>query len=393
MKRNKKILVYALGTGLLLGSGNIPALNVLAEKPTSIESVLANMSPQQLENYKQLQSVEKQGLYLDQTVNLKSDNSVKVIVQLDHHPEKVAQLKAKLEGKNLDAREAKAHVEKDQKDFKNELAKMFKDKSTNGYKVGEMYKNAMNGVSLELPANRIEELLRLDVVRAVYSNVDVQIDPPVPAEAPSNTLAEEYMMESLPYLGVDKLHNEGFTGKGIKVGILDTGIDYHHPDLDEVYKGGYDFVDNDNDPMEATYQDWKESGLPEFSNGNSYYTEHGTHVAGTVAGEGDNESEYSIKGVAPDADLYSYRVLGPYGSGTSEGVIAGIDRAVADGMDVINLSLGAGVNDPLYPTSVAVNNAVLSGVTAVVSAGNAGSESFTLGSPGTAATCFNGRGK
>ncbi|WP_341357501.1 S8 family serine peptidase [Rossellomorea sp. y25] len=385
MKRNKKMLVYALGTGLLLGSGNIPAINVLAEKPTSMESVLANMSPQQLENYKQLQSVEKQGLYLDRTVNLKSDSPVKVIVQLDHHPEKVAQLQAKLEGKNFDAREAKAHVEKDQKHFKNELANMFKDKSNNGYKVGQTYKNAMNGVSLELPANRIEELMKLDVVRAVYSNVEVQIDPPVPSEAPSNGPAKDYMMESLPYLGVDKLHNEGFTGKGIKVGVLDTGIDYNHPDLDEVYKGGYDFVDNDNDPMEATYQDWQESGLPEFSNGNSYYTEHGTHVAGTVAGEGDNESEYSIKGVAPEADLYGYRVLGPYGRGSSEGVIAGIDRAVADGMDVINLSLGAGVNDPLYPTSVAVNNAVLSGVTAVVSAGNSGSESFTLGSPGTAA--------
>lgn len=76
--------------------------------------------------------------------------------------------------------------------------------------------------------------------------------------------------------------------------------------------------------------------------------------------------------MAPDVDLFAYRVLGPYGSGTTDGVLAGIDKAVEDGMDVINLSLGAGVNDPLYPTSVAINNAMLSGVVSVVAAGNAG---------------------
>ena len=79
-----------------------------------------------------------------------------------------------------------------------------------------------------------------------------------------------------------------------------------------------------------------------------------------------------MKGVAPEADLYTYRVLGPYGSGSNEGVIAGIDKAVSDGMDIMNLSLGSSVNDPLDPTSVAINNAMLSGVVSVVAAGNAG---------------------
>lgn len=89
--------------------------------------------------------------------------------------------------------------------------------------------------------------------------------------------------------------------------------------------------------------------------------------------------------MAPDVDLFAYRVLGPYGSGTTDGVLAGIDKAVEDGMDVINLSLGASVNDPLYPTSVAINNAMLSGVVSVVAAGNAGPSEKTLGSPGTSA--------
>jgi subtilisin family serine protease len=109
------------------------------------------------------------------------------------------------------------------------------------------------------------------------------------------------------------------TGKGLKIGVIDTGIDYNHPDLKEAYKGGYDFVDNDEDLMETTYNDWKNGKYkPEFSMGHSYYTEHGTHVSGIIAGQGTNDSDYATKGVAPDADIYGYRVLGPYGSGTTE---------------------------------------------------------------------------
>ncbi|MGR3762929.1 S8 family serine peptidase [Rossellomorea sp. NS-SX7] len=386
MKTKKKVLIYALGAGMIMSSANIPGVNVLAEKPASIEDALSNLTPQQLENYKQLQSVEKEGLFLSPNVDLDSNDSVKVIVQLDHHPEKVALLKANLEGKKLSKEEAKENVANDQKKLKNELERMFKNKSQSGYKIGRSYENAMNGVSLEVPANKVKELLDLDVVRSIWSDVEVQVEPPVTTG--SEEQEEKYVVESMPHLKIDQLHSEGFTGEGIKVGVLDTGIDYNHPDLDRVYKGGYDFVDNDDDPMEATYEDWKatDGKLPEFYGGNSYYTEHGTHVAGTIAGEGDNaDSEFSVKGVAPEADLHAYRVLGPYGSGSSENVIAGIDKAVEDGMDVINLSLGAMVNDPLYPTSVAINNAVLSGVTAVVSAGNSGSNAFTLGSPGTSA--------
>ncbi|MCS0671406.1 S8 family serine peptidase [Cytobacillus firmus] len=211
------------------------------------------------------------------------------------------------------------------------------------------------------------------------------------------------MADSIPQIGVDKLHDEGVTGKGIKVGVLDTGIDYTHPDLTDSYQGyraengqdpkavdpasvkGWDFINNDADPMEATYDEWKAANRPEYLNGSAYYTSHGTHVSGTIAAQKDNAVDYAVKGVAPDVDLFAYRVLGPYGSGTTDGVLAGIDKAVEDGMDVINLSLGAGVNDPLYPTSVAINNAMLSGVVSVVAAGNAGPSEKTLGSPGTSA--------
>lgn len=153
-----------------------------------------------------------------------------------------------------------------------------------------------------------------------------------------------------------------YTGKGVKVGVIDTGIDYTHPDLRANYIGGYDLVDLDDDPMETT------EGLK---------TLHGTHVAGIIASDG------SLQGVAPDAELYGYRALGPGGAGTSIQVIAAMEEAVRDGVDVINLSLGNTVNGPDYPTSKAVSKASEHGVAVVVANGNAGPENWTVAAPAT----------
>jgi len=150
--------------------------------------------------------------------------------------------------------------------------------------------------------------------------------------------------------------------------VLDTGIDYNHPDLKKAYKGGYDFVDNDDDPYEG---------------GKGIDTNHGTHVAGIIAGRGDPRKG-GVRGVAPRADLYVYRVLGPQG-GWDEWVIAGIERAVRDGMDVVNLSLGSPVNHSDTPASRAVNNAVMAGTVVVAAAGNEGNFGLkTVGTPAAA---------
>ncbi len=94
-------------------------------------------------------------------------------------------------------------------------------------------------------------------------------------------------------------------------------------------------------------------------------TIHGTHVAGIIGANG------KMKGIAPDAEIYSYRALGPGGTGTSVQVIAAIEKAVEDKMDIINLSLGSSVNLKLdWPTSLAVNKAVEMGVSVVTANGN-----------------------
>ncbi|NIK11857.1 S8 family serine peptidase [Alkalibacillus almallahensis] len=155
------------------------------------------------------------------------------------------------------------------------------------------------------------------------------------------------------------------TGEGIKVGVIDTGIDYTHPDLSAQYQGGFDVIDFDEDPMESTAKD----GMP---------TNHGTHVAGIIAANGD------MKGVAPHASIYGYRALGPGGVGTSAHVLAALEQAVKDDMDIINLSLGTNINSPDTPLSKAVNQAFDLGHLIVVASGNNGPEDWTVTTPATA---------
>lgn len=327
-------------------------------------------------------------LFLPDDFDLSSNEEVSIIVELEELPQQVALAVAEKEGTSLSEEEAQQSVDQSQESFMNELDEQFNptSRSASSISIDRTYTTIFNGMAITLPANEIEELAQYKEVKAIYNDEIVELIKPVEEKAYDEPI-EALMADSIPYLGVNDLHIDGITGEGVKIGVLDTGVDYNHPDLSSAYKGGYDFVDNDDDPMEATYEDWLASGLPEFSpTGSSYYTSHGTHVAGTTNGTGENESEYAVTGVAPDADLYAYRVLGPYGSGATSGVIAGIEQSVIDGMDVINLSLGSATNDPIAPTGIATNNAVLAGVTVVTSAGNSGrSGLYTIGSPGSAA--------
>lgn len=175
---------------------------------------------------------------------------------------------------------------------------------------------------------------------------------------------------NMDLIGVEQARHFGnktgqrLTGKGIKVGVIDTGLDYDHRDISRNYKKGVDFVDLDRDPMEATSRHY----------GPTY---HGTHVAGIIAANG------SMQGVAPDASLYVYRALGPGGAGTSDQVLAALEQAYIDKVDVVNLSLGSSVNAPDLPITKALDKLVEKGVTAVVSSGNTGPDVWTVGTPGT----------
>ncbi|WP_435096347.1 S8 family serine peptidase [Halarchaeum sp. P4] len=155
------------------------------------------------------------------------------------------------------------------------------------------------------------------------------------------------------------------SGRNVTVAVIDSGIDQTHPDLNDTGKvvGEYDFVENDTDAQDRIG--------------------HGTHVAATIAGEGDvNRSQ---AGIAPNASLLDLRVFGTGGAPTSR-VIAAVQHAVEDNRtDVISMSLGG----PAYqlrsndPYTEAINNATAAGIPVVVAAGNNG-EYLSVGSPGIA---------
>ncbi|MDR7239349.1 S8 family serine peptidase [Neobacillus drentensis] len=181
--------------------------------------------------------------------------------------------------------------------------------------------------------------------------------------------------ESVKIIGGDEVRsffdkkNQRLTGKGVTVGVIDTGVDYTHPDLKRNYAGGRDLVDNDRDPMET------------LALGKA--TIHGTHVAGIIAANG------KIKGVAPEAKIVAYRALGPGGGGTTEQVLAAIDQAIKDKVDIVNLSLGNDINGPDLPISLALNRAVDRGIVAVAASGNSGPDVWSVGSPGTASKAIS----
>ncbi|WP_223595657.1 S8 family serine peptidase [Neobacillus bataviensis] len=398
----KKAMTLTLGVGLISSSlsnmylsfpSKVRAETILPKSgtvySTKAEQILASLTKEQRDALTKLQVTERNGLQGFDEEELKSDNEISVIVEFKSKPEKVAVLDAAIKGKNLTAEQAKNKVDHEHATFDADLKKIFPSNlekaGKKSYEITRSYKTTYNGVSMKLPANEVETLLQADAVKAVYKSVTFTIEPPIKSES-NEEVESTKRIESIPFLGVDKLHKEGITGKGVKVGVIDTGVDYHHPDLKAAFKGGYDFVDNDSDPMETSYDDWKKSGKPETNEGgSSYYTSHGTHVSGTIAGRAKNTSGVAVAGIAPDAELYGYRALGPYGTGELDDILAAIEKSVKDGMDVINLSLGANINDPQFPTSTAINYAVLNGVTAVVAAGNSGPYSYTVGSPGAAA--------
>ncbi len=216
----------------------------------------------------------------------------------------------------------------------------------------QVYDTLFTGLAVRGKAHQLEKIETEDFVRKSYPVQTYQAT----AENSVDFLKQGAFFQSEA--------GSEYTGKGVKVGVIDTGIDYTHPDLAASYQGGFDVVDLDDDPMETQV----DQGMP---------TIHGSHVAGIIAARG------KMKGVAPEAELYGYRALGPGGMGTSVQVIAALEKAVKDGMDIINMSLGSSVNGPDWPTSAAVNQAIEKGVSVVVANGNEGPENWTVGSPAT----------
>ncbi|NJD77411.1 MAG: PGF-pre-PGF domain-containing protein [Candidatus Methanoperedens sp.] len=230
---------------------------------------------------------------------------------------------------------------------------------SNGGKTERRY-DFIGAISAKMPAWKIAELSKMPEVEKIYYDEIVAL--PLEPSHGNITVATT----GTDAIGANYAWDSGYTGTGIKLAIIDTGINYNHPDLGGGFgtgkkvADGYDFVNNDANPMD-------DQG-------------HGTHVAGTAAANG------SIKGVAPDATLYAVKVLNSAGSGTTSNVIAGIDWSIAHGADVISMSLGSSSQPTDEFTdilNIVSDAAVDQGIVVVVAAGNSGPGTNTISSPGS----------
>jgi serine protease AprX len=171
---------------------------------------------------------------------------------------------------------------------------------------------------------------------------------------------------AIPQIGADQVWASGYSGKGVRVAVLDSGVDTSHPDIGNGSKvvAWADFVNHNNS---TPYDDFG----------------HGTFVSSVLAGTGAASGGKYV-GVAPNASLVEAKVLNSTGVGHDSDIIYAIDWAIANGSKVISMSFGGTTkstypNTPLYQ---AIDNAVNSGIIVVVAAGNSGPGIMTITYPG-----------
>jgi len=229
------------------------------------------------------------------------------------------------------------------------------------YRESSHFRDLFNGLTVRATGRDVARLRSLPGVRAVYPDVKWSVSE---QELPPGNVAD--LVTALSQTGADVAQSAlGLTGRGVRVAVIDTGLDYDHPDLGGGFgpgtrvTRGFDFVGDafnadDDEPIVAPDPD------PDDCNG------HGTHVSGIIGANG------GLRGVAPGVTFHAYRVFGCEGTTTSDIMLAAMERAHRDGADVVNMSIGAALQWPQYPTAQAADRLVRRGIVVVSSAGNEG---------------------
>ncbi|GAA1137813.1 hypothetical protein GCM10009583_04380 [Ornithinicoccus hortensis] len=258
--------------------------------------------------------------------------------------------------------------------------------------VRQTFDTLWTGLSVDADEADVRLAAQSDAVVAVYPVYRTDRPELAPQDDPR---FGPQMASALAMTGADKAHEMGYTGEGMRVGIIDTGVDVDHPDFggggtptDGVHDDwqtpqlqfGYDLVGDayNSNPDDPAYDPVPvPDGNPDDCQG------HGTHVAGIAAGNGDPD-EGGIIGVAPDAELGAYRVFGCEGSTEADIMLAAMELTYQDGMDVVNMSIGSSfMSWPQYPTAVSADTLSDAGVVVVASIGNEGDTgTWSAGAPG-----------
>ncbi len=259
-----------------------------------------------------------------------------------------------------------------------------------GATVGNRFVDALNAATIVV---RASDVGRVRALPGVLSVSGLRVYQPDNDNSDTFTKVKDVWSAVTPY-----------TGTGEKIAMIDTGIDYKHADFGGTSAstfptakviGGTDLVGDTYNASSATAS----VRVPHPDNDPMDCEGHGTHTAGTAAGQGvdsagnayngpyDNSVAFNTfkvaPGAAPTASLLAYKVFGCAGGVDNAVLLDALNRAVAAGANVINMSLGSewGRNDD--PDSVAADNAVAAGAVVVISAGNAGHQPYLVGGPST----------
>ena len=375
-------------------------LSVGALSATALAPTGAGAAPSPTAAYERLQFAAKSTFV---PAAAQGDKQVKVIVQLAQSPVGDRTATALAAGTTLteaQKRALRAQVATGQKPVTDLV-------ESRGGDVLETYQDAYNGVTVSVKQRDLAAIAAAPNVLAIHK---------VRVFKPDTVPGVQYIGGNQAW---QKGGSTGLTGDGVKIAVIDTGVDYTHADFGgagtpEAFKannpaivepgtfptakvaGGYDFVGDDyaadsTDPAKR---------IPHPDNDPLDCNGHGTHVAGIAAGQGvaSNGSPYAGPydsttysntfsvgpGVAPKAKIYAYKVFGCEGSVENSIVIDALNRALLDGINVVNMSLGSSFGSPGDPEVATVNTLSLAGVTVVASAGNSGPSAYITGAPAAA---------
>jgi subtilisin family serine protease len=274
----------------------------------------------------------------------------------------------------LESAEAKAYesqLVREQENFKT-LAKQL----SAGLRIITELRLLVNAISVEAPGTELAAMATLPGVKRVQLTREYHA-----------TLNRSVSLINAPAAWT-KVGGSGAAGQGIKIAILDTGIDKNNPLFADAGftapagfpKGITSFTNNKVIAARVFLDPMTNPGAtPGDQHG------HGTNVAGIAAGDFNTTSPLgAISGVAPRAFLGNYRVLNSAGTGRDDLIIQALQTAQQDGFDIVNLSLGSEADIVMGPLDQAVENAVAAGMTVVIAAGNSGANPQTIQSPGIA---------
>ena len=339
--------------------------------------------------------------YVPQSLRSASSKPVSVIAELSGEPVTVAQANAAEPLTTAETQQVQSAVVQQQATVTSRINAV-------GGKVKTRYQRVLNAMVVSIPANQVSALAATPGVKSVHAVTQQTVD---------NTRA-------IPAVGAPSVWSgiaggTPFHGEGMKIGIIDTGIDYTHADFGgpgtpAAYQAALATDTAPPDPSMVGCATCRVKGGTDLV-GDAYTfgltpqpdsnpldcNSHGTHVAGTAAGSGvladgstytgpynaDTIGTHSWNvgpGAAPEADIYSIRVFGCSGNTGDDTIISALEWASAHGMQVVNLSLGSSYGGDSSPEIDAMNNLSKAGTIVVAAAGNQGPNPYLVGAPGTA---------